>query len=84
MHSSEEESQKLSVHQVLNARGCGPGTPIGSTRTVHPSTASDPDRCVHHHFDGTGWLTHARARGVVEDAASLDTYLAQLFDSGGR
>ena len=40
--------------------------------------------CSHHHFDGMSWLTHARARGVVEDTASLDTYLAQLFASGSR
>jgi hypothetical protein len=30
------------------------------------------------------WLTHARAHGVVEDTASLDTYLAQLFASDSR
>ena len=33
----------------------------------------------HHRFDGASWLTHARARGDVEDAVNLDAYLTQLF-----
>ena len=33
----------------------------------------------HHYFDGTSWLTHARARGLVDDPVSLDAYLTKLF-----
>ena len=56
---------------------------------AHPSHPDDRIQVFdgwwsHHHFDGMSWLTHARAHGVVEDTASLDTYLAQLFASGSR
>jgi len=39
-------------------------------------------RWSHYQFDGTSWLTHAKARG--DDAASLDKYLTEHFRSGGR
>jgi len=39
-------------------------------------------RWSHHHFDGTSWLTHAKARG--DDEASLDAYLTKHFRSGGK
>ena len=75
--------------QVLEAHGWM-RVPVNSHIRfyAHPSHPADRIQILdrwwsHHHFDGTSWLTHARARGVVEDAASLDTYLAQLFGSGG-
>ena len=39
-------------------------------------------RWSHYQFDGTSWLTHAKARG--DDAASLDKYLTEHFRSSGR
>jgi hypothetical protein len=36
----------------------------------------------HYQFDGTSWLTDAKARG--DDAAGLDAYLTTHFRSGKR
>jgi hypothetical protein len=36
----------------------------------------------HYQFDGTSWLTDAKARG--DDAASLDAYLRKHYRSVGR
>jgi hypothetical protein len=74
--------------RVLEARGWVPvATTLNTNITFFAHGEHLLDRVQvskgcwsHYQFDGTSWLTDAKARG--DDAASLDAYLTKHYRSG--